>query len=60
MLPMKVPLSRGNSYLGWIRCNLLGKNTYKYQEQWVLAIIAKEGYSEVWKKAKVASSYQLW
>jgi hypothetical protein len=29
MLPKKILLSNGNSYLGWIRCNLLGKNIYK-------------------------------
>jgi hypothetical protein len=29
MLPKKILLSKDNSYLGWIRCNFLGKNTYK-------------------------------
>jgi hypothetical protein len=60
MLPKKILLSKGNNYLGWIISNPLGKNTYKYQDQWVLAIIAKEGYSQVWQTSKVASIYQLW
>jgi hypothetical protein len=50
---MKILLSKGSSYLGWVRCNLSCKNTYKYQDKWVLAIIAKEGYSEVWRHQKL-------
>jgi hypothetical protein len=38
MLPKKILLSKGNSYLGGIRCKLLGKNIYKVPKY---AIIGK-------------------
>jgi hypothetical protein len=55
MLPKKILLSKGNSYLGWIRCNLLGKNTYKVakikpaleileEERWKLDLEDNNGY----------------
>jgi hypothetical protein len=38
MLPKKILLSKGNNYLGGIRCKLLGKNIYKVPKY---AIIGK-------------------
>jgi hypothetical protein len=55
-LPKKILLFKDNSYLGWIRCNLLGKNIYKVPKYVIIGkIIPKERCSEALRTTKVVN-----